>query len=45
VKIRNTDIIATVRTEVNPSDSSSSSSNSTTHTKEQKDAYSFAKSN
>ena len=45
VKIRNTDIIATVRTEVNPSDSSSSSSSSTTHTKEQNDAYSFAKSN
>jgi hypothetical protein len=45
VKIRNTDIIATVRTEVNPSISSNVSSNSAIHTKEQKDAYSFAKSN
>jgi hypothetical protein len=45
VKIRNTDIIATVRTEVNQSNPSSSSSSSTTYTKEQKDAYSFAKSN
>ena len=41
VKIRNTDIVATVRTEVNQS----SSSSSTTHTREQKDAYNFAKSN
>jgi hypothetical protein len=45
VKIRNTDIVATVRTEVNQSNPSSSSSSSTTYTKEQKDAYSFAKSN
>jgi hypothetical protein len=41
VKIKNTDIVATVRTEVDLS----SSSSSTTHTKEQNDAYSFAKSN
>jgi hypothetical protein len=41
VKIKDTDIIATVRTEV----SSISSSSSTTHTKEQNEAYSFAKSN
>jgi hypothetical protein len=41
VKIKDTDIIATVRSEV----SSSSSSSITTHTKEQNEAYSFAKSN
>ena len=45
VKIRNTDIIATVRTEVNQSNLSSSLSSNTTHTKEQNDAYSFAKYN
>jgi len=45
VKIKNTDIVATVRTEVSSASSSSSSSSSTTHTKEQNDAYNFAKSN
>ena len=45
VKIKNTNIVATVRTEVSSASSSSSSSSSTTHTKEQNDAYSFAKSN
>ena len=45
VKIKNTDIVATVRTEVSSASSSSSSSSSTIHTKEQNDAYNFAKSN
>ena len=42
VKIKNTDIVATVRTEVSSASSSSSSSSSTIHTKEQNDAYNFA---
>ena len=45
VAIKNTNIVATVRTETPVNWTNSSSSSSTTHTKEQVDAYSFAKSN
>ena len=45
VTIKNTDIVATVRTEIPSSNTTRSSSSSKTHTKEENDAYSFAKSN